>query len=164
MNKLFPIFYTAIAVTLVSCTGRGNKPVDDGSTANDAVSGTNVTANALSDKEISDSVPDLSASPNFIGEYTDPNDGSTLQIGNSSNSGSSVKINLFKLTDIDDGIGSVTADTLTFIATDAAGNPIKGRITLDGDTATLVFTGSTWEYLPDGSTYHFKRDAQAITE
>lgn len=164
MNKLFPIFYTAIAVILVSCTGTGNKPVDDGTTANDAISGTNVTANALSDKGISDSVSDLSATPGFIGEYTDSNDGSTLQIGKSTNSGPSIKINLFKLTDIDDGIGVISDDVLTFTATDAAGNPIKGKITIDGDSATLVFTESTWEYLPNGSTYHFKRDPRAVTE
>ena len=164
MNKLFPIFYTAIAVSLVSCTGTGNKPVDDGTTANEAVPGTNVTASTLSDKGTSDSVLKMSATPDFIGDYTDSNDGSTLQIGKSTNSGPSIKINLFKLTDIDDGIGEVSDDALTFTATDAAGNPIKGKITVDGDSATLVFTESTWEYLPNGSTYHFKRDPRAVTE
>jgi len=95
----------------------------------------------------------------FIGEYTDPNDGSFLQIGKNTNSEPSIKIGLFRLTDIDDGIGKVSDNALTFTATDAAGNPIKGKITLDGDTATLVFTESTWEYLPNGTSYHFKRDA-----
>lgn len=103
-----------------------------------------------------------SAGQSFIGEYTSPTDGSTLKIGKSTNSESSIGISLFRLTDIDDGIGKVFDDALTFTATDAAGNPIKGKITLDGDTATLVFTESTWEYLPDGTTYHFERDTQAI--
>lgn len=101
-----------------------------------------------------------SAERSFIGEYTDSNDGSTLQISDSTNSGPSIKINLFRLTDIDDGIGKVSDGALAFDATDAAGNPIKGRITLEGDTAILVFTESTWGYLPNGSTYRFKRDTQ----
>ena len=94
----------------------------------------------------------------FIGDYTDSNDGSTLQIGKSTNSGASVKISLFRLTDIDDGIGTITDHTMTFKATDAAGNPIQGKITLTGDTATLVFTESTWDNLPNGSTFYFKKD------
>lgn len=96
----------------------------------------------------------------FWGEYTATEDGSTLQISKSTNSGSSIKIGLFRLTDIDDGIGKIADDTLTFTATDAAGNPIQGEITIDGDNATLVFTRSTWEYLPEGSTFHFKRTSR----
>lgn len=109
-------------------------------------------------------VADNEAGADFIGDYIDSNDGSTLKIGKSTNSGPSIKINLFKLTDLDDGIGVISDDALTFTATDAAGNPIKGKITVDGDSATLVFTESTWEYLPNGSTYHFKRDSRAMTE
>lgn len=103
---------------------------------------------------------DAAAMRNFIGKYTNSTDGSTLQVGDSTNSGLSVKINLFRLTDIDDGIGTISDGTLVFTATDAAGNPIKGKVTIEGDTATLVFIESTWEYLPDGSTYRFRRDAQ----
>lgn len=99
----------------------------------------------------------------FIGEYTAPDDGSTLQICKTTGSGAGIKISLLRLTDIDDGIGKIANDTLTFTATDAAGNPIKGRITLDGDTATVVFTESTWEYLPDGTAFHFKRDAALLS-
>lgn len=103
---------------------------------------------------------DAAVKRNFIGKYTNSTDGSTLQVGDSTNSGLSVKINLFRLTDIDDGIGTISDGSLVFTATDAAGKPIKGKVTTDGDTATLVFIESTWEYLPDGSTYRFRRDAQ----
>lgn len=98
-------------------------------------------------------------SAGFIGEYTDPNDGSTLMIGKDTNSGASIKISLIRLTDIDDGIGTLAGDTLMFTATDAAGSPIKGKIALHGDTATVIFTESTWEYLPNGTTLHFMRNA-----
>lgn len=76
----------------------------------------------------------------FIGEYTDPIDGSTLKIG------------------------KVSDGALTFTATDAAGSPIKGKITLDGDTATLVFTESTWGDLPDGTIFLFKRDTPTMIQ
>ncbi len=96
----------------------------------------------------------------FIGEYTDQNDGSTLQISENPNPGPSIQISLFRLTDIDNGIGKISDDTLTFTATDAAGNPIKGEITLDGDTAHLTFIESSWVYLPKGTTYSFVRGAK----
>ncbi|MCM1356059.1 MAG: META domain-containing protein [Staphylococcus sp.] len=98
-----------------------------------------------------------SACESLIGEYIDPNDGSTLQINKSTDSEARIRISLFRLTDIDDGIGRVSDDTLSFTATDAAGQPIEGKITIEGENVTLVFTGSTWEYLPNGTTYHFKR-------
>lgn len=100
----------------------------------------------------------------FIGVYMGQNDGSSLQICDSANSGLRIKINLFRLTNIDDGIGKVIGGTLTFAATDAAGNPIKGIINTDGDNVTLVFTESTWEYLPNGTTYHFKRNEETDTQ
>lgn len=95
----------------------------------------------------------------FIGTYTDVKDGSTLEIGESKNADASVKISLFRLTDIDDGIGRVSDGTLDFSATDASGNPIEGKIILDNDTARLTFTKSTWEYLPSGTSFGFVRNA-----
>lgn len=96
--------------------------------------------------------------------YTDSYDGSTLQIDASTNSEPRIKISLFRLTDMDGVIGEVSDGSFTFTSTNAARNPIKGSITIDGDKATLVFTESTWEYLPNGSTYHFKRDTQAMIQ
>ena len=95
-----------------------------------------------------------------IETYTDLNDGSTLTIDNRTNSGPRLNISLFRLTDIDGGIAKVSDGTLTFTATDAAGQPIRGRITFDGDTAHLTFTESSWEYLPNGTTYSFVRGAK----
>ncbi len=99
---------------------------------------------------------------NYIGEYTDTIDGSTLIIDKNTDSSLNIRIGLFRLTDIDNGIGIVKNDTLTFCATDAAGNPVKGFITLNGDAATLVFTESTWVYLPNGTTYQFNRDPLSV--
>lgn len=88
--------------------------------------------------------------------YTDLNDGSTLTIDNRTNSEPSIKISLFRLTDIE-GIGKMSDGKLTFTAADAAGNPIKGEITFDGDTVHLKFTESSWQYLPECTKYSFVR-------
>ena len=90
-----------------------------------------------------------------MGTYSDLNDGSTLTIDNRTNSESQVNISLFRLTDIDGVIAKISDGAMTFTATDAAGQPIVGRITFDGDTAHLTFTESLWEYLPEGSSYSF---------
>lgn len=92
-----------------------------------------------------------------IGEYADRNDGSTLEISKSDNGRMKVEIGLTRLTMIDDGVGVLSDKGLTFSATDAAGNPIYGLITIEGNTAKLTFTESTWEYLPAGATFTFNR-------
>ena len=104
------------------------------------------------------------ATNNIIGTYTDLNDGSTLTIDNRTNSEPQVNISLFRLTDIEGGIAKISDGTLTFTATDAAGKPIGGRITFDGDTAHLTFTESSWEYLPEGTSYSFVRGAKVDYE
>lgn len=93
----------------------------------------------------------------IIGEYENSNDGSTITISKSDNGRIKVEIGLTRLATIDDGVGVLFDNGLTFSATDAAGNPIYGEIAIEGNTAKLTFTESTWEYLPDGTTFTFKR-------
>lgn len=92
-----------------------------------------------------------------LGEYKNAGDGSTLSISKKENGRLKVDIGLTRLTTIDDGSGTLSDNGLIFSATDAAGNPIYGEIAIDGNTARLTFTQSTWEYLPDGTTYIFQR-------
>ena len=68
-----------------------------------------------------------------------------------------VQIGIFRLTSLDDGIGTMGDDDLSFVATDAAGNPIGGVITLRGDTAAVTFTDTTWELLEPGSQFIYVR-------
>ena len=142
-----------IGVTLfpiVSCSGH--------SSAETPASDTTVTS-TICDKDTVGKATD-----NIIETYTDLNDGSTLTIDNRTNSGPRVNISLFRLTDIEGGIAKISDGILTFTATDAAGQPIGGRITFDGDTAHLTFTESSWEYLPKGTTYTFVRGAKVDYE
>ena len=92
-----------------------------------------------------------------MGEYEDSNDGSTLTIYKKENGRIGVEIGLMRLSTIDDGLGTLSDCGLDFSATDAAGNPIYGEIVVEGNRAILTFTQSTWEYLPNGTTYTFQR-------
>ena len=68
-----------------------------------------------------------------------------------------VRIGIFRLTNLDDGIGTMGANRMEFTATDAAGNPIGGEIILRGDTAEVIFTRSTWSLLENGSKFRYHR-------
>ena len=68
-----------------------------------------------------------------------------------------VRIGIFRLTNLDDGVGTMGANGMDFTATDAAGNPIGGEIILRGDTAEVVFTRSTWPLLENGSRFQYIR-------
>ena len=68
-----------------------------------------------------------------------------------------VQIGIFRLTNLDGGVGTMGANGMDFTATDAAGNPIGGEIILRGDTAEVVFTRSTWSLLENGSKFHYIR-------
>lgn len=80
-----------------------------------------------------------------------------LEIAKGSDGKYIVQIGIYRLTSLEDGVGELTADGLLFTATDAAGNPISGIITGDGQTATVTFTDSTWEYLPNDSSFRYTK-------
>lgn len=92
----------------------------------------------------------------YLGKFENQDDGSTLVISKAEN-GYNVSIKFFRLTEIDDGFGELKDGKLVFTGTDATGKPISGEVTVGGDIANLVFTRSTWEYLPDGMSYTFDR-------
>lgn len=92
----------------------------------------------------------------YFGEFENQDDGSTLVISRAEN-GYNVSVKLFRLTEINDCIGKLKDGTLIITGIDASGKPISGTITVEGDSAKLVFTDSTWEYLPVGTSYIFER-------
>ncbi len=96
----------------------------------------------------------------YIGEYLDsvveePN----LEIAKGEDGNYLVQIGIYRLTLLTDGVGELTAEGLRFTATDAAGNPISGIITVEGKTATVTFTDSTWEYLENGSAFTYVKSS-----
>ena len=100
----------------------------------------------------------------YIGEYLDydcnePN----LEIAKGSNGKYIVQIGIFRLTTLDDGIGELTPEGLIFTATDAAGNPISGIITVEEQIATVTFTDSTWALLENGTTYLYTKSSDEPT-
>lgn len=96
----------------------------------------------------------------FVGDYLDEdNNEPNLHITYRRSDGRyNVEIGIFRLTLLDDGIGTISGDELRFIATDAAGNPIGGTISLKGDTAVVKFTDSHWDLLPNGSEFRYTRE------
>ena len=100
----------------------------------------------------------------YIGEYLDydcnePN----LEIAKGSDGKYIVQIGIFRLTTLEDGIGELTPEGLIFTATDAAGNPISGIITVEEQIATVVFTDSTWALLENGTTYLYTKSSDEPT-
>ena len=96
----------------------------------------------------------------YVGEYLDGDliePGLTISLNEDGQY--LVQISIYRLTSINDGVGQDTGDGISFTATDAAGNSISGTITLDGSTATITFTDSTWEYLPSGTSFQFTRSS-----
>ncbi len=96
----------------------------------------------------------------YIGEYLDedvkePN----LEIAKGEDGKFIVQIGIFRLTTLYDGVGELVEEGMAFTATDAAGNPISGMITIEGERATVTFTDSTWEYLENGSVYKYTKSS-----
>ena len=97
----------------------------------------------------------------YEGNYTS-DDESLLTITKTNDNNYEIIVNIVRLTLIDDGIGilDTKSDTMSFVATDAAGNPIGGEIRwLNSDDVELEFTNSTWEYLSNGTIISFKRNS-----
>lgn len=97
--------------------------------------------------------------PAYEGTYLDEdNNEPNLHINYRTTDGKyDVQIGIYRLTYLDDGIGTTGDEGLAFTATDAAGNPIAGIITLHGDTATVTFTDTSWELIEPGAQFHYVR-------
>lgn len=94
----------------------------------------------------------------YIGEYLDSDAGEpNLEIAKGDDGKYIVQIGIYRLTSLSDGVGEQTAEGMEFTATDAAGNPIRGIITVQDHTAIVTFTDSTWEGLPEGSSFQYTK-------
>lgn len=94
----------------------------------------------------------------FIGEYTEAESETPgLIIAPGEDGGYTVQIGIYRLASLEDGTGVPDGPDLRFTATDPNGNPIAGLIAVDGDTATVTFTDSAWEYLPEGTSVQYTR-------
>ena len=96
----------------------------------------------------------------YIGEYLDydvsePN----LEIAKGEDGKYIVQIGILRLTTLEDGVGELTAEGMTFTATDAAGNPIGGIITVEDDIATVTSTDSTWDLIENGTVYQYSKSS-----
>ncbi len=94
----------------------------------------------------------------YIGEYLDldinePN----LKIAKREDGNYDVEISIYRLTYLDDGIGTLTKDGMEFTATDANGDPIKGIIKVEDKVATVTFTDSTWELIKNGDSFEYTK-------
>lgn len=70
-----------------------------------------------------------------------------------------VQIGIYRLAFLSDGDGKMTADGMIFTATDPSGNPISGIIQVKDGIATVTFTDSSWEYLPNGSVFQYTKSS-----
>ena len=95
----------------------------------------------------------------YVGEYLDGVSDLGLEISLGKDGTYFVQISIYRLTSISDGVGQDAGDGISFTATDAAGDPISGMITFDGKTATVTFTDSTWEYLPNGTSFQLTKSS-----
>lgn len=105
----------------------------------------------------------------FAGDFYDPETGeAALQIGRNADGTYHVEIGIYRLTNLDDGVGTLVEVTpgdefneavqeLRFTATDANGAPISGTVALGYNTATVTFTDSTWPLLENGTSFVFLR-------
>ena len=96
----------------------------------------------------------------YIGEYLDSDvNEPNLEIAKGEDGKYIVQIGIYRLTSLEDGIGELTEKGMVFTATDAAGNPISGIITVDEDVATVTFTDSTWDLLENGSSFVYSKSS-----
>lgn len=96
----------------------------------------------------------------YIGEYLDYDNGEpNLEIAKGKDGKYIVQIGIFRLTTLEDGVGELTSEGMIFTATDAAGNPISGIITVEDQIATVEFTDSSWGLLENGSVFQYSKSS-----
>ncbi len=140
----------------------------DTTTTDDATTTTDDAAATTTDDAAATTTEDTTTTEEvvYVGEYSD-NDGTDCKLEIAANEEEEgkyvVQVSIYRLTDLSDGVGEVTEEGLTFTATDAAGNPITGVITLDGEKATVTFTESTWSNIANGDTFEYTKTSDTPT-
>ena len=153
MKKKVTILLCFVALVFCGCVNAENNNIsssDDFEMAEKQIIEDNIIEE--DENKIDDSI--------YIGEYLDydvsePN----LEIAKGEDGKYIVQIGIFRLTTLDDGVGELTAEGMTFTATDAAGNSIGGIITVEDDIATVTFTDSTWDLIENGTVYQYSKSS-----
>ena len=132
----YKVFMSFALAALMLCSCKNSKP--------------EVARNVDTQSEITDQEY---LTGHFVSDY----DGSQLTVSAREDGRYDIVISLFRLTYLDDGVGSDAEGGIDFTATDASGEPIGGHISINGDTATLTFIHSTWPLIEEGAKWEFKR-------
>ncbi len=143
----------AMVLCFVSC-GEKKETSPDGSDAAETVQ--QEQQSPVEEITTEDEVPDP-----YLGVFSDEN-GSTLEIGLTENTTHSVKMNITRLANFDDGEGNMSDGGLSFMVTDPNGGPLYGMINIDPEdagqnTMVVVITDSTWSLLPNDTEFTFTR-------
>lgn len=88
------------------------------------------------------------------GEYTSSYDGSTMTITDNNDGTYNVDLSLYRLTTLDDCVGTMDGDKMTVEAVDPNEGKMVLEITAESDgTLTVTVTDSTWELLSNGTAF-----------
>ena len=142
MNSKTIISFVLAVLTVCSCRNGNQEAVQDNITVNEALT--------------SQDKPTVSEA--LTGHFVSDYDGSSLTVSTREDGRYDIEIDLFRLTLLDDGIGDDSDGGIDFTATDAAGEPIGGHISIADSTATLTFVHSTWSLIEEGAKWEFKRE------
>lgn len=168
VDKTEDVMVTAQVTEESSTTAKSEMQIDDGiseehTTEVDVTETEQNTEEEKSNTQFPASTDDTTSkeytTDMYVGTYNDyDNNEPNLKISLNEDGTYGVVIGIFRLTSLEDGIGTLTEHGLEFTATDAAGNPIEGVITLEGDEAVVTFTNSTWELIENGTSYRYVKE------
>jgi len=146
MKKLLVML---MCITMLSMTACGNKEdVEDVEEVTTETSENDVeTSKDVEKEEPEEEVVDLD---DYVGFYYDGENDVTIE---KAGDNYTMEVGIFRLTTLDGGKVSATADGVLFETTDAAGDPITVSFCKDGEDYTLEIVDSTWAYLENGQKY-----------
>lgn len=103
--------------------------------------------------ESSDAEMDL-----YVGEYHDYDaDEPMLQIQKENDGTYKIQIGIFRLIQLDQCVGQLTAKGIEFSTTELGDRDISGIITLEDEGAKVTFTGSGWSDYSDVNEYTYRK-------
>lgn len=157
-RNMLCVLMAACLLSMTAC-GREEKPA---LVNTEATEGKNTATEDTDEGIVTENTADEAATDDavYIGEYLDSDAGEpNLEIAIGEDGKYIVQIGIYRLTTLDDGVGELTDDGMRFTATDAAGNPIAGIITVEGKTAIVTFTDSTWGDLQNGASFQYTKSS-----
>lgn len=156
MKRFCKGFAVGILVLLCGCGGGEKDTTINIETGTDSSTSVEILVSSEEDAAENANAEADEKADKYVGEYNDYDvNEPKLEIAKKEDGTYTIQIEIYRLAFLDDGIGTVTDEGITFSATAPYGSAVEGVIMVENEIATVIFKGEEWSSFADISEFQY---------